>query len=171
VRGLRRRRAALAAVAAALAAVVVVAGVVRTRIRDEREAALAAMRDVARMSLEAALRLRRAGDVPGMRQSLPKLLHAYQDLQQRSANTPEVEYLLGRMYRALMDEDQALQHQERALADDPSFAPSLYERAVLLSKRYGWELDRALSQPPEGGGERTIAQVERARPDLVRLRE
>ena len=103
--------------------------------RSEREAALEHVREQARVSLEAALALRRAGDNAGMRNFLPPLQSAYR----QAPELPEVEYLMGRMHRALLDDATALEHQERALRRDPTYAPALYERVILLSNRHARE--------------------------------
>jgi tetratricopeptide (TPR) repeat protein len=135
VRASARRPALTAAVVLAVIALGLVAA--QARGRAERAAAVESMRDMATVSLEAALRLRRAGDLAGMRLTLPRVLQAYERARSRGAATAEVEHIMGRMYRALLDNDTALAFQERALAREPNLAPALYERAVLLAARYG----------------------------------
>jgi tetratricopeptide (TPR) repeat protein len=165
--------------AAALAAGLWGAG----RSRRLEAETLAALREKARLSLEAALRLRRAGAIAGMREFLPELESAYREAVRRSPGTPEADHLMGRMHRALMEDERALEFQERALRKDPGYAPALYERAVLLSRRYRHELTKAHEalRALEGGAVtarearevpvRTLEQVEATRPDLVRTRE
>jgi tetratricopeptide (TPR) repeat protein len=65
---------------------------------------------------------------------------------------------MGRMHRALMDEERALALQDAALSKEPAFAPALYERAVLRSRQYGLRADALLGStqaserdPSEGG--------------------
>jgi len=173
-RKLRRRPAVTALAAALAAALLAAAGIALSgreqgrRLEAEREAALRALNDQLRVSLEAALRLRRNGDNEGMRQFLPPLESAYREALRRAPGSAEVEYPMGRMYRALMEDERALACQERALAQDPTHAPALYERIVLLSKRYARELRKFLDSegPPE-----SVPEGERLPPDLVRLRE
>jgi tetratricopeptide (TPR) repeat protein len=111
-----------------------------------------------------------------MRQVLPQLVAAYRRVEERGAASPEVDYAMGRMYRALLDEGRAMAHQERALTRDPAYADALYERAVLRSRRYGRELTQTLSElrVERGGGDPAVADMadtaERARPALGRLR-
>jgi tetratricopeptide (TPR) repeat protein len=72
-----------------------------------------------------------------MQALLPQLTQAYERAQRTAPGAPDVDHLMGRLHRALLDEERALQYQERALTHAPDFAPALYERAVLLSRRYG----------------------------------
>lgn len=144
-----------------------------------RPTGLEAVRKVARLALDAALQFRRVGANDRMRTYLPDLEAAYRE----AAGHAEVEYLMGRMYRALMDDERALDFQERALRKDPAYAPALYERVVLTSRKYRRELRRAheAARALEGGGItarearqvplQSLEEVERSRPDLVRLRE
>jgi serine/threonine-protein kinase len=152
---------ALAAAAAAAALALALLG------RAERARALAAVRTQARVSLEAALELRRAGANARMRQFLPPLEAAYREAVARAPRLAEVEYYLGRMHRALLEEEKALEYQERALGKDPGYAPALYERAVLLTLRHGRELRGAHEAAPETADQ---AEIERSHPDLARLR-
>ncbi len=120
-------------------------GTWRLRLLAERTEAIETIREIARLSLDAALRLRRAGDAVGMRQMVPRLETAYQRARAQAPDLAEVEYLMGRMYRAVLDEDRALEHQNRALEKDPALLVARYERAVLLARRYGKAIDQALS--------------------------
>jgi serine/threonine-protein kinase len=115
------------------------------RLEAEREKSLTLLRKQARISLDAVLRLRRAGDNESMKQFVPDLEAAYQQALESAPDVAEVEYLMGRMHRALMDEEKALGFQERALKKDPSYAPALYERAVLLANRYGSAMTKAVA--------------------------
>jgi tetratricopeptide (TPR) repeat protein len=102
--------------------------------RAERKESLEAFRDQARLALDAALALRRAGANAKMREFLPPLEDAYRKAVARAPDLAEVDYLIGRMHRALLSDDKALEFQEAALRKDPSYAPALYERAVLSFK-------------------------------------
>ncbi len=117
--------------------------------RAERGNLVAALRDQARDSLDAALQLRRAGANARMRQFLPKLEKAYREAEARAPDLAELDYLMGRMHRALLEEDRALEYQERAIRKDPGYLPARYERFVLRSLRYGRELRNAADVPEE----------------------
>jgi serine/threonine-protein kinase len=106
------------------------------RLREEREAAVKALRDQLRVSLEAALQARRKGENREMRKFLPPLEEAYRGAVERAPELAEVEYLMGRMYRAILDDPRALVHQEAALRKEADYAPAIYERVVLLSQEY-----------------------------------
>jgi len=181
-RRVRKNPAALGLAAVALLAVAAgarawLAGTEQTEA--EREKRLLAVREKARLLLETSLEFRRMGLIDRMRSYRPALESACQE----APDVAEVDYLLGRMYRALMEDERALECQQRALRKDPAFVPALYERALLLSKKYRRELRRAheAMKALEGGGVTarevrqipmyTLEQVEQARPDLVRMRE
>jgi serine/threonine-protein kinase len=135
------RMALFAGLLLAIAAAALLAG--RGIARRERESSLATIRETARVSLQAALELRRAGANAHMEEFLPRLESAYRQALERAPDTAEVEYLMGRFHRALMNDARALEFQNRALAKDPAFPPALYERAILASKNYGRGLRKA----------------------------
>jgi hypothetical protein len=139
---LARRRPGWAA-AAVLVVVAVAALGVRLRVRAQQAAALATMRQLTQVSVDLALRLRRAGDPAGMREALPPLVAAYRRAQESGSGSADLDHLMGQVYRALQDDERALWHQERALAADPEHAAALYDRALLLSQQYGVALARA----------------------------
>jgi serine/threonine-protein kinase len=118
--------------------------------KGDREQALLTLREQARLSLDAALELRRAGANDRIRQFLPPLESAYRTASERAPQLAEADFVMGRMYRALMDDAKALRFQEQALRKDPRFAPALYERAVLLARLYADDLWKA---EKEGGRE------------------
>ncbi len=138
-----RRPAWAVSIVFALIAVSLLA--LQARDRRERAAAVESMSEMAQVSLESALRLRRAGDLVGMRLTLPRVLQAYERARSRGAATAEIEHVMGRMYRAMLDDDTALEFQQRALARAPNLAPALYERAILLAGRYGRMADSRLN--------------------------
>src|SRR6185295_2108163 len=129
-----RSRFGIALAAAALLAVAAVTAITLSRQRDE---AVGLLREAARLSVDAALRLRRAGDAEGMRSFLPALQEKYRRAAAKAPAIAEPDYLMGRLYRALMDDEKALEHQDHALAKEPDYAPALYERVVLRSRKYG----------------------------------
>jgi len=99
----------------------------------EHARVLRSLREKARVSLEAALELRRAGALTQMK----KFREPLEELRRDAADLAEAHYLLGRLLRATMDQEQALACQEWALTRDASYTPSRYERAVLVALRDG----------------------------------
>jgi tetratricopeptide (TPR) repeat protein/tRNA A-37 threonylcarbamoyl transferase component Bud32 len=190
IRALRRSPAARGA-AAVLGVVLLAAAAVGVAVREksarleaEREKRVSLLRNLVRTSLDAVLRLRRAGANDSMKQFVPGLEAAYRQALDSAPEVAEVEYLMGRMHRALMQEEKALGFQERALRKESSYPLALYERAVLLANRYGAELTKAvegdreelaaiqetilkdctaleglLSREPEAGGSRDIGEA------------
>jgi serine/threonine-protein kinase len=144
-RRLRKSRVVLAAGAAVLLAA---AGgiILAEKEKATRLRAVTLLRDHARTSLEAVLKLRRAGANEAMKEFVPALEAAYQQALETAPEVAEVEYLVGRMHRALLDDTKALEFQERALVKDPAYPPALYERAVLLANRYGTALTKAVAE-------------------------
>lgn len=152
------------------------------RLAAERAEALEVLRDTARLSLRAALELRRAGANAGMRQFMPALEAAYRRALERAPELAEVDYLMGRMHRALMMDDRALEFQDRALLKDPGFVPALYERVVLTARKYrkeyqdAFEAARALDEAPASPQDvRNLPRpnrsfIERQHPRLASLR-
>jgi serine/threonine-protein kinase len=157
------------------------AGTLRPALSDleaERRVSLRAMRETARISVDAALQLRRHGSNDGMRRYIPALESVYHEASRRAPEMPEIDYLMGRMYRALLDDARALEFQERALKKDPAYTPAIYERVVLRAKRYEREYQRAFEQLRvlESAPSRIVVPpdreaIERARPELRSLRE
>lgn len=179
------RALALGAAAALLAAVgIAVSGREKSsRLRAEQEKRLTALRDYARTSLEAVLKLRRAGANAAMKDFIPGLEAAYRQALETDPDVPEVEYLLGRMHRALLEDTKALEFQERALRKDPRYPPALYERAVLLANRYGSALTKAIAEArrlPSGAATPKASRalplpdpqdVERSQQELLAVRD
>jgi len=153
------------------------------RLRAEQEKRLNVLREHARTSLSAVLKLRRAGANDAMREFVPALEAAYAQALETAPQVAEVEYLLGRMHRALLEDTKALDFQERALGKEPRYAPALYERAVLMANRYGSALTRAVAEarrlPPGVVSARESREapfpdplgVERSQQELVAVRD
>jgi len=127
-----------------MASIFVVAVLLALSGRADRQESVLAFRGQARLALDAALALRRAGANSKMREFLPPLEEAYRKAASRAPQLAEVDYLIGRMHRALIEDEKALEYQEAALRKDPSYGPALYERAVLLFRKAsdGDESDR-----------------------------
>jgi tetratricopeptide (TPR) repeat protein/tRNA A-37 threonylcarbamoyl transferase component Bud32 len=142
-----------------LASIFVVAVLLALTGLAERRESVLAFRDQARLALDAALALRRAGANSKMREFLPPLEEAYRKASSRAPDLAEVDYLIGRMHRALIEDEKALEYQEAALRKDPSYGPALYERAVLNFRRF------------QEGGAGSIDEGDRSRPETARLTE
>jgi len=99
----------------------------------EKDRELRGICDMANLSIQAMLRLRRAAANEGMGEFFSKVESACASAKQKGHHSPELDWLLGRGYRALMEDAKALESQERALAANPAYAPSLYEKFVLLT--------------------------------------
>lgn len=134
--------------ATALTLTVWAAGIERARRENarflsEREEAVRTLREVSRLSVDTALKLRRRGQNAAMRDTLPALEQVYQQATVKAPNLPEVDYLMGRMWRALMAYHRALACQEKAIRKDPEYGPARYERALLVARRLRelkWEI-------------------------------
>ncbi len=134
----RRRGLVAAAVAAAVIVLLTPAILVPLLRKTEsqaaggREALLKRMRETSSVCLEAALEKRRAKDLKGMRSYLGQVKAACEAVAAKEPGLAEPHYLLGRMHRVLFDEESALREQEEALKREPTYAPALYERVLLL---------------------------------------
>ncbi|MBI3268275.1 MAG: protein kinase [Planctomycetes bacterium] len=144
-RWVRRRRLPVAATAAlVLAGGVTGVSAWRARVAGEererfRARTVGELRARAGLYLDVALTLRRAG-APMRKveeEYLPQLAGIAAEVEREAPELAEPRYHLGRMLRALMRFDDALAEQDRALARNPEYSPSLYERVVLTARAYG----------------------------------
>jgi serine/threonine-protein kinase len=159
------------------------------RATGAEEEALELLRRVASGATDAILTARRRGEgVQVVRDAMQRgLKDAYAEAIRRAPGLAEPDYLMGRVERALMRNDEAERYQEMALAKDPTFAPANYEMVVLLSRRYSREFAQAKRRllgdwvvSAAGGSveasklrdvqDPTRDQVEASRPELARLR-
>jgi tetratricopeptide (TPR) repeat protein len=101
------------------------------------------MRRTARLTLQQALEWRRAGLPAKGADLLPELQVSCAEVRSKAPHLAEPHYHLGRMYRALMREDEAMAEQEEALRKEPGYAPSRYERGLLRLRRYERAVERA----------------------------
>jgi tetratricopeptide (TPR) repeat protein/predicted Ser/Thr protein kinase len=191
----RRRRWAVGLAATALLAAGAAGALLLPAWRAERKRAdtaeaesLSMLRRVANGATEAILAARRKGEAVRVVQEAMRraLADAYEQAQRTAPALAEPDYLMGRVERALMRDDEAERYQEIALAKEPGYAPALYEMVVLLSRRYAREFARAKfrlrkelvsalgrveAEQLRVLGDPGVEEVERARPDLARLRE
>ncbi len=160
-RWLGRRRAAAVLGGLAILALLV-AGLSAIRAKSLEREVLHSLRVVARTHLDNALAVRRAGGrmSEAAREFLPPLERAVHDVARHESGLAEPHYHLGRLYRALLRFDAALEQQERALAKDPSYAPARYERAILYAGlfrrrmeelRQGWNREEGRRLAAAGG--------------------
>jgi serine/threonine-protein kinase len=152
------------------------------QIQRDQEVRLRTLRNLAKLVLETSLELRRAGLNDRMYGSLPQLEASYEEASASLPRRAEIDSLMGRVHRALLNDERALELQERALAKEPDFLPALYERIVLSSRAFGRSLlaarSRAAALPPgpvtaEAARRAMPASLEavEARPELARARE
>ncbi len=134
---------ALAAAAATLAAITVLVSAWFHAERQTLRANLnARMQETAELGLDAVLRLRRAGDLPGMSAMAQAVERACGDVLQQFPDEAGPQYVLGRVARATMRFPAALAHQEAAARLQPDDSRIRYERgilrlnAALLEQRY-----------------------------------
>ncbi len=167
-RRIRRNPAPWAVGAGATAALAAGAGFLVPRAlseragREEAEGAAATARDEAlrqlrkraALALDGALALRRQGLVAEMARFARETEEACGEAIRALAAEAEPHYRLGRMYRALLRDDEALAEQDRAVAKDPGFAPARYERVVLIARRLRDRADRAWREAARREGER-----------------
>jgi serine/threonine protein kinase len=139
-RGIRKHPRVLSFVATLLAGIGVLLLWGGVESRRERERKLEAFRGPAEVALRAVLELRRAGANERMAGFRPPAL------KDRAPEAAEVDYLRGRIQRALLDDAGALGFQDRALAKDPDFAPAIYERLILLAKGGGRHREEILAE-------------------------
>ncbi len=107
----------------------------------EKDRDIQGIRDVAKLSIQAMLTLRRAGANERIVEFLSKLEADCASAREKGIASPELEWLLGCGYRAAMEDAKALEAQERALALSPHYGPALYERAILSRGLPGPALD------------------------------
>jgi tetratricopeptide (TPR) repeat protein len=149
----RRRRRwpwIAAAAAGAIAAVALLGKAPSPDDRDERlSAAQRALLDEMRAStatcLEAALEMRRLGNLEAMAKRAEAAEAVCRRAIAAAPRAAEPHYRLGRLLRALMRFDEALQEQDRALALDPGHADARYERGLLRLRAHD-ERRRELSR-------------------------
>jgi serine/threonine-protein kinase len=156
-----RRRRALLAVTGALIVVLAAAiaiGPAHVRRRAAEKDALRRLEAASAACLEAALELRRAGNVTAMARYADELESLCRDVAQKAPHSPEPHYRLGRMHRARMRSRDAIEEQELALARDPSHAGARFERGLLRVGLYEQRLDVRLGEGLMRLGEAALAQ-------------
>ncbi len=107
----------------------------KDRADRARESSLRQLRKVGEVCLQATLELRRRGVLAAHAGYLSTLEESYQEATREAPDRPEPYYFMGRMQRALLRTEPALNFQDEALRRAPDFAPARYERIVLLAPR------------------------------------
>jgi tetratricopeptide (TPR) repeat protein len=106
-----------------------------TALTEVQERLRRQMRATAEAYLEAALVHRRAGHLQEMRSYIPRVKEVCDEAIQAIPNLAEPHYHLGRMYRAILMFEEAIQQQEEALRKDPNHPDGLYEMMLLLLRK------------------------------------
>ena len=135
-------RVAIGAAAVLIVLALVVGWLESQRLIDVRRDQLEKLRAVrydSEVSFRAILKLRQVGANEGMEELLQPLEKAYQEARAVAPGHAEIDYLMGRIQRALMNDERAMELQERALAKDPDYIPALYEKVILAGLRFGRE--------------------------------
>jgi tetratricopeptide (TPR) repeat protein/predicted Ser/Thr protein kinase len=110
--------------------------------REQKSAAMRAVRETARVSLDAALALRRAGRNEEARRFLTQL----EDAARQAPDSPEVDVLLGRLYRVLLEDAKAEACIDRAIDRAAAYLPAWHERMLLLARRHARDPGPALEE-------------------------
>jgi tetratricopeptide (TPR) repeat protein len=142
-RKLARRRGLVAAAAGVLLAVAVTAAVLSRRVRaaesratEAHTALLENMRKLTDAYLDAALTRRRAGDVRGMLEYVPKAEQICRECAEKIPAISDPHTRLARVYRAAMRFDKALAELDRALSKDANDLAARYDRGLLRTASY-----------------------------------
>lgn len=111
----------------------------RARLEQEkdRKKLLDSFRREASAKTELVLTLRRAGKNDEMRRKSSSLDELYKEVQGTGRQLAEVECMMGRFHRALMDYYKATEFVDRACSIDIQYGPAIYEKFVLQSRQYG----------------------------------
>ena len=164
-RRLKRQRVVIGVVAAAVllagALWLGLSGLLRRgegRLSVVQEQRLQDLRQTSRTLLDAALDLRRAGDLDGMRRQFERVDRACAEAEAAIPGSVEPHYRRGRMLRAMMEPTRAEAEQDRALRKEPRYGPALYERIVLRGGRL-IDLGAELEMEWRRKGPRSGAQV------------
>ncbi|MBI2930728.1 MAG: protein kinase [Planctomycetes bacterium] len=104
---------------------------------EARRVLVEEMRRTSASCLEAALDLRRVGQVDRMGEYASKVDAICDAVIRDQPQSAEPHFLRGRMRRALMEDREALVEQESALAKEPGYVPARYERLILVVRLYG----------------------------------
>lgn len=134
------------------------------QVEDIRSTLLSQLRETTDACLKAALALRRTGDLEGMQAFVEKTAAACREVKRAAPGLAEPYHRHGRILRAALRFDEALKEQEEALRKEPDYAPSRYERGLLLYRRYEERIDVRIEDWRRIQGE--LAAGERGRAEL-----
>ena len=175
-KGLAKRKAlaAITLVAVALAASAVLLG---KRATSAEAQALTELQRQTQTALMAVMELRRAGHTEQAKPFVVRTEEACQEAINLLPTKAEPHYLLGRMYRAVMHYENALEEQNRALEKEREHAPSLYERVVLRVRLHRRRMEEVVQSDRADVGLRLFGDkevktgVKVEPPDLRKLSE
>ena len=132
-------------------------GIAQWRRRTAEQDALRRLDASAATCLEAAIELRRAGNVDGMGRFSDELTALCSEVIRKMPHSPEPHYRLGLMFRARMKSAEALIAQEEALLRDPFHPGARFERGLLRVGLYEKKLDQQLQDGLMRLGEAALA--------------
>jgi tetratricopeptide (TPR) repeat protein/tRNA A-37 threonylcarbamoyl transferase component Bud32 len=155
---LLRRKKTAAVVAGSLAVAVLAVVLFGTWAGRERREAIRQLKERMETAQRAALGFRRSGDTARMKSFAREAIEACESAAARYPDLPEPHALAGRLHRALMDYDRALQEQEAALALDPFSGLARYERLVLTSRLLRRREDELVERAWRSLGEKLIQE-------------
>ncbi|MDP7033112.1 MAG: protein kinase [Planctomycetota bacterium] len=101
-----------------------------------RQEMLTLLRQRSKDFLDTALEFRRGGNLEAMHRYVGRAELVCRDAIEKMPALAEPHYRLGRMYRALMRDGEALAEQKIALRKEGNYAPALYERMVLRTRLF-----------------------------------
>lgn len=115
--------------------------------RKMREHYIQLIREITASAMEKVIGARKEGRAGAMRLAFGALKSqvelTYEQANKYAPDLAEPDFLMGRIHRAMLSWKQATEFQEKALVKQPEFAPSLYEIAILLSRRFYDEYNSA----------------------------
>ncbi|MHC5019199.1 MAG: protein kinase domain-containing protein [Planctomycetota bacterium] len=132
---------------------------------EARERAVERLRSTTDMALDAVLSLRRAGDRKGMARFAAKVEAVCREAIVATPESPEPHFRLGRMYRAMLRDEEARAEQAAALGKDSGYLPALYESVVLDSRRFRTRMARIIADARTSTARRRLAAGGAATPE------
>ena len=120
---------------------------------------LGEMRRTSDICLEAALAMRRTGNVAKMDEFAERTERVCRDVITRNSRLAEPRYRIGRIYRAQLRFEEAEAMQEEALALEPRYGPALYERILLVARRMDGVVEAVRAGAEREEGKRLLSMT------------